>query len=348
VHHRPGLAAGYLGRPDLTAEKFLPNPWSTGPHDARLYRTGDLARIDADGEVQCLGRTDDQVKIRGFRVELGEIEAVLAQQEGVGTVAVLLRKDDGIDQLVAYLVAVIPAPSQLTSATLRRALAEHLPPYMVPGRYELLTEMPRLTSGKIDRKALKAMPLSAAPAGAAGDSDLPETPAEQRCSRLAKLFPGQPIRRDADFFTDLGGHSFFAARLASALRADPRFAHVTVRDIYTTAQSRQDRRGAGRSRPPRPPRGRLDAAARLAPLALRRRPGRRRAGLVTLRMAQWLAPFFTYHFFTRANRATRWRARSPRRSACSCWPPCSSSPSPSPASGWSPAACAPAPIRCGA
>jgi non-ribosomal peptide synthetase component F len=81
----PGLAAGYLGRPDLTAEKFLANPWASGPHDARLYRTGDLARIDADGEVVCLGRTDDQVKIRGFRVELGEIEAVLAQQPGVGT-----------------------------------------------------------------------------------------------------------------------------------------------------------------------------------------------------------------------------------------------------------------------
>eukprot|EP01030_Chromulinospumella_sphaerica_P016178 gene16178-15989_t len=101
----PGLAAGYLGRPDLTAEKFLANPWSSGQHDARLYRTGDLARIGADGAVVCLGRADDQVKIRGFRVELGEIEAVLAQQAGVATVAVLLRKDDGIDQLVAYLVA---------------------------------------------------------------------------------------------------------------------------------------------------------------------------------------------------------------------------------------------------
>ncbi|MEG1114589.1 MAG: AMP-binding protein, partial [Janthinobacterium sp.] len=76
----PGLADGYLGRPDLTVEKFLPNPWATGDDDARLYRTGDLARIDPDGQVLCLGRADDQVKIRGFRVELGEIEAVLAQQ----------------------------------------------------------------------------------------------------------------------------------------------------------------------------------------------------------------------------------------------------------------------------
>ncbi|RMM03844.1 AMP-binding protein, partial [Pseudomonas savastanoi] len=89
----PGLAEGYLGRPDLTQEKFLPNPWSTGYHDARLYRTGDLARIDDEGQVQCLGRADDQVKIRGFRVELGEIEALLAQQPGVGTVAVLLHNE---------------------------------------------------------------------------------------------------------------------------------------------------------------------------------------------------------------------------------------------------------------
>ncbi len=116
----PGLAEGYLGRPDLTVEKFLPNPWATSEDDARLYRTGDLARIDADGQVLCLGRADDQVKIRGFRVELGEIEAVLAQQPGVGTVAVLLRKDDGIDQLVAYIVASDDAPDDaLTAKTLR-------------------------------------------------------------------------------------------------------------------------------------------------------------------------------------------------------------------------------------
>ena len=292
-----GLAAGYLGRPDLTAEKFIANPWSTGPHDARLYRTGDLARIDADGEVQCLGRTDDQVKIRGFRVELGEIETVLAQQPGVGTVAVLLRKDDGIDQLVAYIVA--SSGCDPDGSALRHALTEHLPPYMVPGRYEMLSVMPRLTSGKIDRKALKAMPLSAPPAGAAGESDLPETPAETALFReLAKLFPGQPIRRHADFFTDLGGHSFFAARLASALRADPAFAHVTVRDIYHNREV--GKIAAALADAP-------DAAAAQAdwtpPSALARwRCGAAQAAavpfLVTLRMAQWLAPFFTYHYFT--------------------------------------------------
>jgi non-ribosomal peptide synthetase-like protein len=293
----PGLAAGYLGRPDLTAEKFLANPWASGVHDARLYRTGDLARIGADGEVVCLGRADDQVKIRGFRVELGEIEALLAQQPGVGTVAVLLRKDDGIDQLVAYIVP--DAGVELDTKALRAGLAAKLPPYMVPGRYEMQEAMPRLTSGKIDRKALKAMPLSAPPAGSAEDSDLPETPAEAALfAALSTLFPGQPILRTADFFNDLGGHSFFAARLASALRADPRFAHITVRDIYQQRQVGKIAQVLADA-----PKAAEQEADWTPPSAIKRWTcGLAQAvampALVALRMAQWLAPFFTYHFFT--------------------------------------------------
>ncbi len=297
----PGLSAGYLGRPDLTAEKFLVNPWSAGVEDARLYRTGDLARIEPDGQVVCLGRTDDQVKIRGFRVELGEIEAVLAQQDGVGTTAVLLRKDDGIDRLVAYLVPAANAlDAQLAPATLRKALTSRLPPYMVPSQFEVLPVMPRLTSGKIDRKALKAMALSAPPPSDPGASDTPETPGEQALfAALAQLFPGQAIRRELDFFSDLGGHSFFAARLASALRQDPRFAHVTVRDIYQNRQlgaiaSSLDQGAVGAAAPEAdwtpPPAARrwLCGLAQLATLPV----------LVALRMAQWLAPFFAYHYMT--------------------------------------------------
>jgi non-ribosomal peptide synthetase-like protein len=296
----PGLSSGYLGRPDLTAEKFVANPWASGEHDARLYRTGDLARIEPDGEVVCLGRTDDQVKIRGFRVELGEIEALLAQQPGVGTTAVLLRRDDGIDRLVAYLVPAAGLDADaIAPGLLRQALAERLPPYMVPSRFEYLAVMPRLTSGKIDRKALKAMPLSIPTAADAAESDLAETPAEEALfAALARLFPGQAIRRELDFFSDLGGHSFFAARLASSLRADPRFAHVTVRDIY------QHRRigliAAALGEPAgdavmeqdweTPPAAKRWACG-LAQLAAV-------PALVTLRMAQWLAPFFTYHFMT--------------------------------------------------
>jgi non-ribosomal peptide synthetase-like protein len=297
----PGLAAGYLGRPDLTAEKFLRNPWA---HEARgivgnerLYRTGDLARIAADGRVQCLGRADDQVKIRGFRVELGEIEAVLAQQSGVGTVAVILRPVDGFDQLIAFIVP--ESGAALSPNILRAALAEHLPPYMVPGRFEVLTEMPRLTSGKIDRKSLKAMPLSAAPSSSDA-SDTAETPAEEALfAALATLFPGQQIRRHDDFFSDLGGHSFFAAKLASLLRADSRFAHITVRDIYQRRVISRIADGLAEIQatvlasdldwtPPSAWRRWTCGVAQAVAIPV----------LVTLRMAQWLAPFFTYHFLT--------------------------------------------------
>ncbi|KAF1011782.1 MAG: Dimodular nonribosomal peptide synthase [Pseudomonas fluorescens] len=295
----PGLAEGYLGRPELTREKFLLNPWATGYHDERLYRTGDLARIDADGQVVCLGRADDQVKIRGFRVELGEIEALLAQQSGVGTVAVLLRNDNGMDHLVAYLVPDGNLPAEHMPARLRKALQARLPAYMVPGRFELLESMPRLTSGKIDRKALKARPLGVDTCGASLESDSPQTPGEGVLfAALEKLFPGQPIRRDADFFADLGGHSFFAARLASALRADPRFAHVTVRDIYqhrligAIAQVLEEAPGQH-----------AQQADWTPPSAWRRwRCGMAQAVtlpvMVCLRMSQWLAPFFTYHYLT--------------------------------------------------
>ncbi len=293
----PGLAAGYLGRPDLTAEKFRVNPWRSHAHDDRLYRTGDLARIDAEGCVQCLGRTDDQVKIRGFRVELGEIEAALARQPGIGTVAVVLRQQEDIDQLIAFLV--LEQGVTLANAPLRAALAESLPAYMVPAYFEPLTEMPRLTSGKIDRNALKARPLALS-TDTASVSDRPDTPAEQALfATLTQLFPGQPILRRADFFSDLGGHSLLAARLASALRTDPRFAHVTVRDIYQNRTIGRIAAVLGEV----PAAGPAVDVTWVAPTAFRRwRCGAAQAAavpaLVALSMAQWMAPFFTYHFFT--------------------------------------------------
>ncbi|MCA0324904.1 MAG: amino acid adenylation domain-containing protein [Proteobacteria bacterium] len=301
----PGVAAGYLGRPDLTAEKFLPNPWARPgmeQQEARLYRTGDLARVEnkADGtpRMQCLGRADDQVKIRGFRVELGEIEAVLAAQPGVGTTAVILRNDGGIDQLVAFYVPT--GERQPATAALRAGLAEKLPAYMVPARFEVLPAMPRLPSGKIDRKTLKGQVLAAA--APAEGSDLAETPAEVVLfAALEQLFPGQPIRRALDFFSDLGGHSLLAARLISTLRQDPRFAQATVGDIYgrrrigPIAEALQA--------------GMIDTSAEVAerPFVVHSAWRRWRCGiaqglaipfLVLLKMAQWLAPFFAYHFNT--------------------------------------------------
>lgn len=310
----PGLAAGYLGRADLTAEKFLLNPWSnTGAQhlediEHRLYRTGDLARINDNGAVQCLGRADDQVKIRGFRVELGEIEARLAACKGVATAAVILRRHDesGIDQLVAFIVAELGQESDLTdlanlsSGTLRNALAATLPPYMLPDRYELLDEMPRLASGKINRKVLKEKPLSASSPSA--ESDVATTPAEALLfSILAQLFPQQAIRRDADFFTDLGGHSLLAARLVSALRADAGFAYFKISDIYTQRRIGKIAELLVSSASPAPS---SDAAAQwLAPPTWKRwLCGAAQAvtipWLVVIRMLQWLAPFFVYHFFT--------------------------------------------------
>lgn len=292
----PGVSMGYISRPDLTAEKFIPNPFAVGVYDQKLYRTGDLARIDDAGTVQCLGRTDDQVKIRGFRVELGEIESVLCQQTGIGTAAVILRHEDGIERLVAYVVTENKAT--LVLADLRTSLSGMLPPYMVPSHFEVLAEMPRLPSGKIDRKALRALPIM--PISDARDSDVAKNDAEVVLfAELAKLFAGQPIRRTADFFNDLGGHSLLAARLASALRSHPEFSSFTVRDIY---QHRQIARIADVLSatpavnpsvesiwvPPSATKRWLCGSVQALVLPL----------LVLLRMAQWLASFFTYHFFT--------------------------------------------------
>lgn len=296
----PGVAQGYLGRPDLTAEKFVPNPYAAGEHEARLYHTGDLARVDAAGNVQCLGRVDDQVKIRGFRVELGEIEALLAREPGVGTAAVVVKEVGGVEQLAAYYVAEAGAAPLV--AELRKHLAVQLPPYMVPAHFEAVQVLPRLTSGKIDRKALRALALTDTGSAAEGESDLPEGAAEEALFvALGHLFPGQPLLREADFFADLGGHSLLAARLISLLRADSRFAGITVHDIYcersigaiaSALAKKEVPSTAGAAAPEivTTPRLRrvlcsLAQAATLPPL-------------VCLKMAQWLSPFFTYHYFT--------------------------------------------------
>ena len=293
----PGVAEGYLGRPELTAEKFLPNPWMQQPHEARLYRTGDLARIDAQGQVQCLGRVDDQVKVRGFRVELGEIEAVLSQQQAVGTAAVVLKPVSEIEQLVAYIVA--SAGAQVEVAPLRASLRAALPPYMVPSHFEVVDTIPRLTSGKIDRKALRALPMEVA--DHAADSDTPETDAEAALfAALERFFPGLPIRRNADFFDDLGGHSLLAARLVSALRQDARFAHMTVNDVYR--QRRLGAIGAAMAAG-----SAAHAGAALPPFTLVPRTRRWLCGvaqaltlpfMIILQIMNWLAPFFTYHYYT--------------------------------------------------
>jgi non-ribosomal peptide synthetase-like protein len=293
----PGLAQGYLGRPDLTAVKFLPNPWARGPDDARLYRTGDLARIDATGQVVCLGRSDGQVKIRGFRVELGEIETLLTEQQDVGAGAVLLRQEAGLDQLVAYVVP--RTGGSVTTAALRHALRQRLPPYMVPARFEILAALPRLASGKIDRNSLQTRPLP--PPLAVDDGD--ERPANAieaaLLAALKALLPGQPIDFDADFFLDLGGHSLIAARFVSLVRKTAGLAGLTLNDVYRLRSLRaMAALLAVQDTPPPSP------VAAFAPPPLLRRfcCGLAQALclplIVALTTAPWLGVFVVYQLFT--------------------------------------------------
>ena len=145
-----GLARGYRGRPDLTAERFIENPFDDAP-GSRIYRTGDLARYRSDGQVDYLGRIDHQVKVRGFRIELGEIETVLTRHEAVAGAVVVARGGDADAELAAY---VIPAGVPVGAHALRQYLGQTLPAYMVPSTVTSLAEFPLTPNGKVDRKAL--------------------------------------------------------------------------------------------------------------------------------------------------------------------------------------------------
>ncbi|GJE27911.1 Pls/PosA family non-ribosomal peptide synthetase [Methylobacterium organophilum] len=225
----PGLAGGYLGRPDLTAEKFIANPFDPEGADPVLYRSGDAVSVDPGGKILFHGRIDDQVKLRGFRIELGEIEARLSTTPGIAQAAVVVRPDNGIDRLVAFVVP--EAGRSLDRAALRAALKAQLPPYMVPAHFEEMAVLPRLTSGKADRKALKAMVLQAA--DEAEVQEAPQTATEAALLAAAQpLFPGQVLAFEADFFNDLGGHSLLAARFLAAVRETSRLASLTLEDVY--------------------------------------------------------------------------------------------------------------------
>jgi len=206
---------GYLRHPELTAEKFLPNPFSKKP-GARLYKTGDLARYLPDGNLEFLGRYDSQVQMRGFRVELGEIEAVLGQHPAVGEAVVIQREDDpGDKRLVAY---VVPALGQSPPVSdLRRLLKQNLPDYMVPAAFVLLEALPLTANGKVDRRALPAPKFSAKAIDAAYVP--PRTPTEELLAVIwAEVLGVEQVGVNDNFF-DLGGHSLKATRVISRIQA---------------------------------------------------------------------------------------------------------------------------------
>ena len=226
----PGVALGYVGREDLTSQKFIANPFGATQLDPILYRTGDAVSVDEDGDILFHGRIDDQVKIRGFRVELGEIESAVADHDGVDHAAVVLRQDSGMDQLVAFMSPRKNALIDVTS--LRADLKKRLPPYMVPARFEIIDAVPRLSSGKVDRKALKLLPLAKADDGLVGQEEA-STPIEAVLLHAArKVFPGNAIPLEGDFFTEIGGHSLLAAQFISIVRKTKGCATIRLQDVY--------------------------------------------------------------------------------------------------------------------
>jgi acyl carrier protein len=208
------LAHGYLRRPELTAEKFIPSPFTPEP-GARLYKTGDLARFLPDGNLQFLSRIDHQVKIRGFRVEPGEIEATLRQYPGVRDAVVLVREDDpGDKRLVAYLL--VAEGMELNTGALRNFMKERLPDYMTPSAFVSLHAWPLTTNGKIDRRALPVPDQNVYHAGE--ELDQPRNEVEETLTGLwadALKLPAVGIH---DNFFELGGHSLLAMRLMSRVR----------------------------------------------------------------------------------------------------------------------------------
>ncbi|HVK86707.1 MAG TPA: non-ribosomal peptide synthase/polyketide synthase, partial [Kofleriaceae bacterium] len=239
-----GLARGYGDRPELTASRFVPDPFAT-TRGARMYRTGDLARRLTDGELEFLGRIDHQVKIRGFRIELGEIEAVLADDPRVAEVVVVVREDGGEPRLVAYIVSLGTPPAIDALQELARA---RLPDYMVPAAVVFLDELPLSPAGKIDRRALPAPDRAAFGAAA---YQAPRGPIEEILAGIwAQLLDVPRVGARDDFF-ELGGHSLLALRLVWAINQafaieldlEKLFAGPTIAELATAIAAAQRTEG---------------------------------------------------------------------------------------------------------
>ncbi|PQJ09072.1 peptide synthetase [Flavipsychrobacter stenotrophus] len=230
----PGVSHGYVNRPDLTIEKFVAKPESLSvlPGDF-VYKTGDAAIINPDRSIDFQGRLDDQIKLRGYRIELGEIENQLSNLTDITAAAVAVKKDiNGQDHLAGYVVC--DDPVNMNQQSIRDALAKVLPAYMVPSVIVQLSEMPRLPSGKINRKELPvpAMLMESSVSGADDIIDIDAPLGDRVIAALRKNFPNRQIDGSLDFFTDLGGHSLLAASFVSRLRKEANIPQASLKDIY--------------------------------------------------------------------------------------------------------------------
>ena len=254
-----GVGRGYLHRPGLTAEKFIPDPFAADEGGSRLYRTGDLARYLSDGNVEFLGRMDEQVKVRGFRIELGEIESALRGHVEVREAVVLAREDvPGNKRLVAYVVAVGAGVLEVNAlcAHLKRSLPEH----MVPSAFVFLAALPLTASGKVDRKALPA-PDAGTTSG--GEYVAPRSPHEEIITRIWQdLLAVERVSVTDNFFA-LGGHSLLATQAAARLR-DALGVEIPLRTLFeigTVQRSRGTPQHAAGNRAREGPPARARAAA---------------------------------------------------------------------------------------
>ena len=210
-----GVARGYLQRPEVTAERFLPDPFSREP-GRRMYRSGDMARYRADGVLEYLGRADHQVKLRGFRIELGEIEACLEEHLLIEQAVVLAREDQpGEKKLVAY-IQTATEQTHLSWTDLHMFLGERLPAYMIPASFVRVLTFPLTANGKVDRQALP--PPEHDQLTDSGDRTPPQTEVEQMLARIwTELLGIEGIGREDDFFA-LGGHSLLGTQLVTRIR----------------------------------------------------------------------------------------------------------------------------------
>lgn len=229
----PGVSGGYVKLPQLTKDKFVSKPELLAALPGKVvYRTGDIAIINKDGSIDMQGRLDDQIKLRGYRIELGEIESKLNAIVGVKSAAVAVKKDSaGQEHLVGYVVT--EGLACIEENVFRAELSKGLPSYMIPSAIMVLPEMPRMPSGKINRKALPIPASLAEDLNSSAETLDLNAPARDRIlAVLHKTFPNRTIDSSMDFFTDLGGHSLLAAGFVSKLRRDAGLPNASLKDVY--------------------------------------------------------------------------------------------------------------------